>query len=204
MIIGDNFLRSVYAVYDFGDFDTSGKMGNPYVKLLSLVDANQASVDFASARGSVARNNITYNAANLTATASGQTTVSLSDDITNTLHKITTYIPIMLAVLGLNSLVVLLLAIAAFTYIYRRRNGSSARNRKTARRLTPFPLETVSTDSIVPPRESLQPSSMPHAYEPLSMGLSEDTFVPPSPPFYQGGNGRSKLGPLDYRPKSVA
>ncbi|KAI0254756.1 acid protease [Lactifluus subvellereus] len=204
MIIGDNFLRSVYAVYDFGDFETSGKMGNPYVKLLSLVDPNQASKDFASARGSVARNNITYNAANSTATASGKTTVSLSDDITNTLNKISTYLPIMLAVLGLNTLVVLLLAIAAFTYIYRRRNGSSARNRRTTRRLTPFPLETVSTDSFVPPREPLQPGSMPHAYAPVSMAPSEDTFVPPSPPFYQGGSGGAKARPLDYRPNSVA
>ena len=204
MILGDNFLRSVYAVYDFGDFDTSGKMGNPYVKLLSLVDPNQASVDFASARGSVARNNITYNAANSTAMASGKTTVSLSDNITNTLNKLTTYFPIMLAVLGLNALVILLLAIAAFTYICRRRNGSPARNRRVARRLMPLPLETVSTDSFVPPREPLQPGPVPHAYEPVSMAFSEDTFVPPSPPFHQGGSGGFKAQPFDYRPKSVA
>jgi saccharopepsin len=203
MIIGDNFHRSVYSVYDFGDFDTSGKMGNPYVKLLSLVDPDQASADFASSRGSVARNNITYNAANSTATASGRTTVSLSDDITNTLNKITTYFPIMLAVLGLNALVILLLAIAAFIFIWRRRNGSSALKRGTARRLTPYPLEAVSTDSFVPPGP-MQSGSQPHAYEPVSMVLSEDTFVPPVPAFHHDGSGGSKARSFDPRPKSFA
>src|SRR6266404_3460023 len=108
MIVGDNVLRSMYSVYDFGDFDSSGKMGDPYVKLLSIVDPNQASKEFATARGTVPRN-ITYSAANSTAT-SGRTTVSLSDNITNTLNKITTYFPIMLAILGLNAVVILLLA----------------------------------------------------------------------------------------------
>ena len=93
-IIGDNVLRSVYSVYDFGDFDSNGKMGNPYIKLLSLVDPNEASADFASARGSTARTNITYNAQGGTAAAS--TTVSLSDDITDTLKKVSVYFPAML------------------------------------------------------------------------------------------------------------
>src|SRR6266581_1670541 len=103
MIIGDNVLRSVYSIYDFGDFDSSGTMGNPYVKFLSLVDPGAASKDFASVRGTVARTNITYNAANSTAAAAGETTASLSDDITSTLNKINMYFPIMLAILGLNA-----------------------------------------------------------------------------------------------------
>jgi saccharopepsin len=202
MIVGDNFLRSVYSVYDYGDFDKSGKMGNPYIKFLSLVDPNQASAEFASARGSVPRNNITYNAVSSTATVSGSTTVSLSDEITKTLNKITTYFPIMLAVLGLNALVILLLAIAAFIFIFRRRRISSARIERKARRLTPYPLQVVSTDSFVPPPDSeqsqpLQPGSLSHVYHPVSMALSEDTFVPPSPAFHSGGR-------LDNRPKSVA
>ncbi|KAI0307099.1 acid protease [Multifurca ochricompacta] len=203
MIIGDSFLRSVYSVYDFGDFDASGKMGNPYVKLLPLVDPNQASKDFAAARGSTARANITYNAANSTAAASGRTTVSLSDDITNTLNKITIFIPIMLAVLGLNALVILLLAIAAFIYLCRRRNATSARNRRTARRLTPLPLEAMSTHSFAP-HEYLQHGSSQHVYQPVSMALSEDTFVPPSPAFHHDGGIRLKAQSFDDRPKSVA
>lgn len=45
-LLGDSFLRNVYAVYDFGDFDTAGNMGKPYVKLLPLTDATTASAGF--------------------------------------------------------------------------------------------------------------------------------------------------------------
>jgi hypothetical protein len=195
----------VYSVYDFGDFDASGKMGNPYLKFLSLVDPNAASKDFATARGSVARTNISYNAVNSAAAPSGRTTVSLSDTITNTLNKINTYFPIMLAIVGLNALVILLLVIAAFIYICRRRSGLSAKNRRTARRLTPMPLGAMSTDSFSPlPRGSMQSHSSPHAYEPVSMALTDDTFVPPSPAFHQTEGGRLKARTFDDRPKSVA
>jgi len=205
MIIGDNVLRSVYSLYDFGDFDASGNMGNPYVKLLSLVDPNVASKEFAAARGTVPRTNITFNAANSTAAPTGGTTVSLSDDITNTLKKINTYFPIMLAVLGLNALFILLLAIAAFVYIYRRqRSASYALKRRTARRLTPMPLAAVSTDSFVPPRDSILRRSSHHVYEPVSMAFTDDTFVPPSPAFHHTGSFGSKGRPCDDRPKSIA
>jgi hypothetical protein len=194
----------VYSVYDFGDFDASGKMGNPYLKLLSLVDPNAASKDFAAARGSVARTNISYNVVNSAATPSGRTTVSLSDTITNTLNKINTYFPIMLAIVGLNALVILLLVVAAFIYICRRRSASSAKNRRTARRLTPMPLGAMSTDTFAPfPRESMQRHSSPHDYEPVSMALTDDTFVPPSPAFHTEG-GKFKARTFDDRPKSVA
>ncbi|KAH9077103.1 acid protease [Lactarius deliciosus] len=179
MILGDNVLRSVYSVYDFGDFDASGNMGAPYVKLLSIVDPNQASKDFAAARGTVARTNITYNAANSTAATSG-TTVSLSDDITNTLNKINTYFPIMLAILGLNAV---------------------ARSRRNAR---PLQLAAMSTDTFAPPPESLQSGTSRHNYQPVSMALTDDTFVPPSPTFHQDGSGGSKVRSLDDRPKSIA
>jgi saccharopepsin len=204
IILGDNVLRSVYSVYDFGDFDASGKMGDPYLKFLSLVDPNAASKDFAAARGTVARSNISYNAVNSAAAPSGRTTVSLSDEITNTLNKINTYFPIMLAILGLNALVILLLAIAAFIYIFRRRRASSAWNRRTARRLTPMPLGAMSpsTDTFTsPPPESMQRHLSHHNYEPVSMALTDDTFVPPSPAFHSTGF-KSRL--FDDRPKSVA
>ncbi|CAE6459120.1 unnamed protein product [Rhizoctonia solani] len=45
-LLGDSFLRNVYAVYDFGDFDASGNMGKPYVKLLPLTDPEAASASF--------------------------------------------------------------------------------------------------------------------------------------------------------------
>ena len=198
-------LRSVYSVYDFGDFDASGNMGNPYVKFLSLVDPNAASQDFAAARGSVARTNISYNVVNSAAAPSGRTTVSLSDTITDTLNKINTYFPIMLAILGLNALVILLLAIAGFIYLYRRRSASSLRNRRTARRLTPMPLGMMSTDTFAPPpRESMHHQLSLNDYEPVSMALTDDTFVPPSPAFHHTSFGKLKAQPFDDRPKSVA
>lgn len=202
MILGDNILRSVYSVYDFGDFDASGKMGTPYVKLLSVVDPNQASKDFAAARGTVARTNITYNAANSTAATSGRTTVSLSDDITNTLNKITTYFPIMLAILGLNAVVILLLAIAAFIHLFRRRKGPPARNRRNAQ---PLQLAAMSTDTFAaPPAESLQRGTSRHVYQPVSMALTDDTFVPPSPAFHHDQSGGFKAQSSADRPKSIA
>ena len=167
-----------------GDFDASGKMWNPYLKFLSLVDPNAASKDFATTRGSVARSNISSNAVDSAAAPSGRTTVSLSpDDITNTLNKINTYFPIVLVILGLNALVILLLAIAAFIYIFRLRRASSSRNRRTARRLTPMPLGMMSpsTDTFTPPPpESIQRHLSHNDYEPVSMALTDDTFVPPS------------------------
>jgi saccharopepsin len=208
MILGDNVLRSMYSVYDFGDFDTSGNMGNPYLKFLSLIDPNEASKDFATARGSVARTNISYNSINSATSSSGRTTVSLSDSITDTLNKINTYFPVMLAILGLNALVFLLLAIAVFIYIYRHRSASSyLQRRRTARRLTPMPmpLGTMSSDTFTPPPlESMQRLSSHHDYEPVSMALIGDTFAPPSPAFRQSGNGVFKGRALDDRPKSVA
>lgn len=201
MLIGDNVLRSMYSVYDFGDFDASGNMGAPYVKLLSIVEPNQASKDFAAARGTVARTNITYNAENSTAATSGTTTVSLSEDITKTLNKITTYFPIMLAILGLNAVVILLLAIAAFIYLFRRRSVRPARNRRNAQ---PLQLEAMSTDTFTPPSESLQRGNSRHTYQPVSLALTDDTFVPPSPAFHNNGSGRFKAQSFDDRPKSVA
>jgi hypothetical protein len=201
MIIGDNVLRAVYSLYDFGDFDASGNMGNPYIQFLSLVDPNAASKEFAAARGTDPRTNITYNAANTTI---GGTTVS-SNDIANTLNKINTYFPIMLAILGLNALVILLLAIAAFIYICRRRSASSAASkRRTARRLTPMPLEVMAPGSFATSRDSLQSHSPRYAYDPVSVALTDDTFVPPSPAFHHTGSGGLKPQSFDDRPKSVA
>ncbi|KAI0068713.1 acid protease [Artomyces pyxidatus] len=197
-IVGDNFLRSVYSVYDFGDFDSSGKMGNPYIKLLSLVDPNEASADFVSVRGGVARSNITYNAANSTSSDSGRTTVSLSDDITDTLHKVSIYFPAMIAVMALNALVLLLLVVGGLVYFLRKRAGGP-RSRRNKGRATPMPLEPMSTESFVDNN-----SSRGHVYEPVSMALTDDTFVPPSPAFHGYEGGLKPGRQLIDRPKSVA
>ncbi|KAI0322444.1 acid protease [Amylostereum chailletii] len=201
-IAGDNFLRSVYSVYDFGDFDSSGKMGNPYIKLLSLTNPNEASADFAAARNTQARTNITYNAAS--GSSSSGTTVSISDDLADTINKVKNYFPAILAVMALNALVIILILVAGIVYLCRRHRGRSlVRPRKNKGRATPIPMpmEPLNTDSFVEPLRG----PMQHQYEPVSMALTEDTFVPPSPAFRGGFEGGFKGGksPIE-RPMSVA
>lgn len=190
-LIGDNFLRSVYAVYDFGDFvSSSGTVGSPYVQMLSLVDPNQASVEFHNARGGTPQNNITYNASS--GDSGSSTTVTLSTDVADTIDKLSKYLPAMLAVMALNALVLVILAIVGLVLLCRRR-GRGARARKTPGRLSPMPMNITATryPDYASPQE-------PHTYQPVSMALTEDTlFAPPSPAF----KGDSRPGD---RPKSVA
>ncbi|KAG1820188.1 aspartic peptidase domain-containing protein [Suillus subaureus] len=188
-LIGDNVLRSVYTVYDFGDFVSSGTMGSPYVQMLSLVNPNQASVEFHDIRGGTPQNNITYN---VSSGDSGSTTVTLSTDVADTIDKLSKYLPAMLAVMALNALVLVILSIVALILLCRRR-GRGARARKTPGRLSPMPMNITTTryPDYVNPQE-------PHTYQPISMALTEDTlFAPPSPAF----KGEPRPGD---RPNSVA
>lgn len=187
-LIGDNFLRSVYALYDFGDLDSSGNTGNPYIQMLALVDPNQASAEFHAARGGTPLTNITYNVSN---SGSGVTTVSLSTDVADTIAKLSQYLPAMLGVMALNALVLLVLTIVGLVLLCRRRGR--ARARKTPGRLSPMPLSYTTMN-----RQSDMPEPGPHTYEPVSMALTEDTlFVPPSPAF----KGEARYS---ERPKSIA
>ncbi|VDC06291.1 unnamed protein product [Peniophora sp. CBMAI 1063] len=206
-IAGDNFLRAVYSVYDFGDFDAQGEMGNPYVQLLSLVDPDEASADFAKERGTTARSGITYNAAK---TSSSGTTVSVSSDLESTLDKINTYLPVVLAIMAFNALVLLIILIGGVVWFIRRRKSQrepGSRQRKNKGRMTPMPLESFAgpsgsrndpisyaetsymRDSYMDP--SMQSPLKPHMYQPVSMALTEDTFVPPSPAFGKGDRPKS-------------
>jgi saccharopepsin len=199
----------MYSVYDFGDFDSSGYMGNPYVKLLSIVDPDQASADFAAARGTTARSGITYNASNSTANASS-TTINISTDVANIIDKIGKYLPAMAAVMALNAIVLLVLCITAIVYLCRRRGSKSgvsrfSRKRSAPGRMSPMPMgPSHHPDAFTPPPA--------HNYEPVSMAISEDTmFSPPSPGFgkYDGdtlkGFARPKSSAVSVdRPYSMA
>ncbi|KAJ7129676.1 aspartic peptidase domain-containing protein [Mycena epipterygia] len=163
-LMGDNVLRSVYSIYDFGDFDSSNNMGNPYVKLLSLVDPNEASKDFHAIRGGSAATNITYNASN--STSDSPTSVSVSSDISDSLNKIVTLLPAMLGILALNAAVILALIVFGVVFLCRKRK-SKATTRKTRGRMSPMPMD---------PRNSYIAgvNPQPHVYEPVSMALTED------------------------------
>ncbi|KAI0921265.1 hypothetical protein AcW2_006291 [Taiwanofungus camphoratus] len=197
-LIGDNVLRSVYTIYDFGDYDSTGNMGNPYIKLLSLVDPDQASVDFHKVRGGTPNQNITYNAANVSSNASGSTSVTISDNLANTLNKVGTYLPAVLALVAFNAFVMIVLAIAGIVYMCRRRNKGRARARMAPGRASPMPMNTMSTFGM-------PASGDAHVYQPVSMALTDDTFVPPSPAFSKPGfEGDTLRAGSDIRPKSVA
>ncbi|KAG6814176.1 hypothetical protein H0H92_000852 [Tricholoma furcatifolium] len=304
-LVGDNFLRSVYSIYDFGDFDANGTMGNPYMKLLSLIDPDEASSEFASARGSTANTNITYQGLDGAAVAAAPS-YNISTDVSDSLERISRFIPAMLAVVALNALILIILSIVGLVVWCRKRRTSKTK-RRAGGRLSPMPLnprhsyvagsglpianqshvyEPISSagddippqtprshasagnvrDSYMPspsrehfspnPRESyasganlpppMQPltppgpmavpedtpfstarlnrgrvsplapppndrhnsymsglpsPTRPHVYEPVSMALTEDTFVPPSPAFLSAEG--SKMAPGD-RPKSIA
>ncbi len=183
----------MYSIYDFGDFDSAGNMGNPFVKLLSLVDPNQASAEFHQVRGGQPLTNITYNAANSTSASGslasgGSTTVTLSNELADTLTKVGTYLPALLAIMALNALVILLLIGAAFVYMFRRRS-KKVRARTNPGRMSPMPMNRTSSFGL--PSDP----SPAHTYEPVSMALTDDTFIPPSAAFTK----ESKM-----RPNSVA
>ncbi|KAJ4478066.1 acid protease [Lentinula aciculospora] len=199
-LLGDNVLRAMYSVYDFGDFNSNGEMIDPFLKLLSLVDPDEASGDFVKARGGTAKTGITYNESNAAASAASVTSVDLSTEVAETLTKIGTYFPVILAIVALNAVVLLALTVVGIILLCKRTKKNKrqrildARTRAPMGRMSPMPLNT---------RDSAA-TSEPHTYEPISMALTEDTvFVPPSPHFKKF-NGSIRAGKGVDRPTSLA
>ncbi|KAG8785014.1 hypothetical protein FRC12_018074 [Ceratobasidium sp. 428] len=154
--LGTTFLRNVYSVYDFGDFDDDGNMGKPYVRLLPLTDPTTAGASFQKNRaaalsqlppeGSIqalvsvtAPNTLTDSGlSGSSGSGSGSGTngvnnlasASLSDtddaSVNETLDKLLKYAPVALALLGLN-VVLLFGAIALGAYaIFRKPNKAKS------------------------------------------------------------------------------
>lgn len=196
-LIGDNFLRSVYSVYDFGDFDSAGKMGDPYVKLLSIVDPDEASIDYHLARGGSPKKNITYTGLDGVSIAPS---FSISTDISESLDMIGKYMPAMLAVVGFNALILIVGVIVWLVMLIRRRRRRSTARVPRARTGASSRAESNRADSLRPNSYIAgMMSPQAHSYEPVSMALTEDTFIPPSPAFLSPGKMQS-----GDRPKSVA
>lgn len=201
-LIGDNFLRSVYSLYDFGDFDDSGHMGDPYMKLLSIVDADQASINFHELRGGTPRTNITFVGLDGVSVAPS---FSISNDISQSLELIGKFIPAMLGIVALNALILIICCIVwLVSFIRKRRIRPIART--PMGRMSPMPPRDHNSMSSMPmnPRNSyIAGGPSPHVYEPVSMAITEDTFVPPTPAFHSFDRKAGNLQPGD-RPKSVA
>lgn len=158
----------MYSIYDFGDFDSTGQMGDPYMQLLSIIEPDEASVDFHNLRGGTPKTNITYVGLNgpLIQAASG-----LGDTAAQTLDTLAKFMPAILGIVALNALVLIVLCIAGVVYLCRRRTKRRAVPGRTPRgRLSPMPMN---------PRNSyIAGASSPaqtHTYQPiLSMAMTED------------------------------
>lgn len=175
----------MYSLYDFGDYDGNGQMGDPYMKLLTIVEADEASIEFHNIRGGIPKSNITFTGLD---GASIAPSFSISNDISHSLELIGRFIPAMLGIVALNAVVVIVCSVVWLVSFCRRRSQKSHVARTPRSRLSPIPMN---------PRNSYlagaaDPSAIrPHAYQPVSMAFTEDTFVPPSPAFhrYQKKNG---------------
>lgn len=190
-------------MYDFGDFDSSGEMGDPYIKLLSLTDPDTASAEFAAARGSTARTGITYNAANVTDASTSN--ASVSGTTADKLAQLVDYIPAVLAIMGLNALALLVLSAIGAIYLCKRRNRKSKKERNhlalSNRTPTPFPGQIGGLGGGDAPA---------HRYERVSDSVpageheTEDMpFVPPAPAFHAFENDMLRPLPVGSRPRSV-
>lgn len=156
-------------------------MGDPFVKLLPLIDPNEASGDFARVRGSQPRTNITYNVASSDVVGAASDGVSASQA---TLDKLNTLIPVMLGVMGLNALVLLALIILAIVYTCRKKSRAERR----ARRQNTLPMPMSSRNNV----EAAEPT---HQYEPV---VNDEQQFPRSP------STHSMTRPQSSRPVSSA
>lgn len=187
-------------------------MGNPYMKLLSIIDADEASADFHKSRGGTPRTNITYTGLN---GISVEPSFAISTDISGSLELIGKFIPAMLGIVALNALILIVCCIVWLVSFFRKRRLRPVARTPRAR-MSPMPpvdvrLESGNSDEshlsgMAPMPLNLRNSYIAgspgaHSYAPVSMALTEDTFVPPSPAFH--GFDRKGLQPGD-RPKSVA
>jgi len=161
-------------------------MGDPFVKLLPLIDPNEASEDFARIRGSQPRTNITYNVASSEVIGAASDGLSAPDA---TSDRLNTLIPVILGVMGLNSLVLLALIIFAIVYICRKKKSRAARR---ARRPGPLPMPMNSINNV----GSAEPT---HQYEPV---VNDEQQIPQSPSVHYPHSANPIDRPQSSRPVS--
>ena len=128
-VLGTNVLRSIYSVYDFGDFDSKGNMGDPYIQLLSLVDITEAAVEFQQVRGG------TVNVQETNGNPAPSVSIAAAPE---QLEKLVSVIPILFAIAGTNGLILLILLVGAIWFCCYRRKS---RTKKVA----PLPLAMVNS-----------------------------------------------------------
>ncbi|KAG8753314.1 hypothetical protein FRC12_011584 [Ceratobasidium sp. 428] len=110
LLLGDVFLRNVYAVFDLGDWENGRTdiTGNPYVKLLSITNATAASTDFHKLRGGSANEaNRISNAQSSVSSDFSSSAVSAGSD---KLDHLIRYAEILLSLLALSTFIIVLAA----------------------------------------------------------------------------------------------
>ncbi|QRV72918.1 aspartyl protease [Ceratobasidium sp. AG-Ba] len=128
MILGDVFLRNVYAMFDLGDWENGqlDSMGSPYVKLLSVTNATTASAEFHQLRGGAPTDaNKISNAQSSTSSFSpSSSTVSVGED---KLDHLARFAEIMLSLLAVNTLLLVIgVGVLVYFVFFRRRRARSS------------------------------------------------------------------------------
>lgn len=128
LLLGDMFLRNIYSLYDFGDFqDAQGTvMGNPYVKLLSITNATTASAEFHQLRGGSANEANKISNAQTSAAGYSSSSSSAGSNTSDTLNQLVRYAEIMMGILAISTFL-LVVAVGTMAYLmFFKRNKRTA------------------------------------------------------------------------------
>ncbi|KIJ57034.1 hypothetical protein M422DRAFT_238611 [Sphaerobolus stellatus SS14] len=207
-IFGVAFMRSVYSMFDFGDFQSDNKtLGNPYLRLWSVVNGTDASKDFHTVRGGTVNSTFTSNIgvnaissdpnASQTGTGNAVTGVDLAT-LQTSIDKFDKLIPILFGLTGLNLLVLFAIGVIFFWRSARRRRGSKGgkpRSIKSNRSIRNAPSPLPEVTEVAPEGESSPGSFIPlprprapamqNEYRPLSSGSTlrdSQLYDPPKSP----------------------
>jgi saccharopepsin len=108
----------------------------------------------------------------------------------------------MLGIVALNALLLIVCCIVwLVSFIRKRRTRPIART--PMGRMSPMPPRDPNSMTPMPMNSYIAGGPPPHVYEPVSMAITEDTFVPPTPAFHSFDRKSNNLQPGD-RPKSIA
>ena len=173
-LFGDAVLRSIYTVYDFGDFDSNKKLGSPYFRLWSLVNGSDASAEFHQVRGGTPNNTFLTNSG-VNAASANPNTLSSNDsssssssspdlaDLQSKVDKLMKWAPYALGLLGFNVLILLVvLVVGAIGCMRRRKGGRTAAG--TSGAFIPLPVAGGTAHQYRP--VSLQSAETTRSYEP--------------------------------------
>lgn len=228
ILFGAAFMRSVYSVFDFGDFAADNQtMGQPYLKFWSLVNGSDASNDFHAIRGGVKNSTFLSNqgvndpgadstphdgTGNSASSGGGGPDLSTLQSSVDNINKL---VPILFAITGLN-LAILVGIIAIFLFMRskrRRRNGTAKGGKPNKGRTSALAKDP---EDLAPPESPGSFIALPrprapalqNEYRPLSSGATlRDSMLydaPKSPGSMGKFNPEAKYDPPLHPRQSIA